>query len=125
MAESYSKDPRVYFAAERTFLAWIRTGLALMGFGFVVAKFGLFLREIAAAEPNLQVKSSAFSLWSGAALIVIGVVVNITAAVRHFRTIDELKRGDAVARPSLIAVAVAFALALIGASMVVYMFVTW
>ena len=38
-------DPRVYFAAQRTFLAWIRTGLALMGFGFVVARFGLFLRE--------------------------------------------------------------------------------
>ena len=37
-------DPRVFFAAERTFLAWIRTGLALMGFGFVVARFGLFLR---------------------------------------------------------------------------------
>jgi len=33
-------DPRNYFAAERTFLAWIRTGLALMGFGFVVAASG-------------------------------------------------------------------------------------
>ena len=42
-------DPRVRFAAERTLLAWMRTGLALMGFGFVVARFGLFLREIAAA----------------------------------------------------------------------------
>ena len=41
-------DPRVYFAAERTLLAWVRTGLAMMGFGFVVARFGLFLREIAA-----------------------------------------------------------------------------
>ena len=43
-------DPRVFFAAERTFLAWIRTGLALMGFGFVVARFGLFLREMAAIQ---------------------------------------------------------------------------
>ena len=39
-------DPRIYFAAERTLLAWVRTGLALMGFGFVVARFGLFLREL-------------------------------------------------------------------------------
>ena len=40
-------DPRIYMAAERTFLAWIRTGIAFMGFGFMVARFGLFLREIA------------------------------------------------------------------------------
>jgi uncharacterized membrane protein YidH (DUF202 family) len=37
-------DPRMYLAAERTFLAWIRTGLALMGLGFIAARFGLFLR---------------------------------------------------------------------------------
>ncbi len=43
-------DPRIYMAAERTFLAWIRTGIAFMGFGFVVARFGLFLREIAAQQ---------------------------------------------------------------------------
>jgi putative membrane protein len=44
-------DPRVFFAAERTFLEWIRTGLALMGFGFVAARFGLFFHEV---EATLQ-----------------------------------------------------------------------
>ena len=38
-------DLRDYLAAERPFLAWIRTGLALMGFGFVVARFGAFLQQ--------------------------------------------------------------------------------
>jgi putative membrane protein len=37
-------DPRVYFAAERTLPAWIRTGIAMIGLGFVVARFGLLLR---------------------------------------------------------------------------------
>lgn len=44
-------DPRVFFAAERTLLAWVRTGIALIGLGFVVAKFGLFLRLVAHAPP--------------------------------------------------------------------------
>jgi putative membrane protein len=45
MDQPAEKDPRVYFAAERTFLAWIRTGLGLMGIGFAVSRFGLFLRQ--------------------------------------------------------------------------------
>ncbi len=43
-------DPRVYFAAERTFLAWLRTGFTVMAFGFVVARFGLFLRLLRAEQ---------------------------------------------------------------------------
>ncbi len=43
-----NSDPRVYFAAERTMLAWLRTGIAVMAFGFVVARFGLFLRLLRA-----------------------------------------------------------------------------
>lgn len=48
-APEKAEDPRVRLAGERTLLAWIRTGLAMMGFGFVIARFGLFLRETAAA----------------------------------------------------------------------------
>ena len=46
MNSTQDTDVRDHLAAERTFLAWIRTGIALMGFGFVVARFGLFLQQL-------------------------------------------------------------------------------
>jgi putative membrane protein len=126
MAQDFTTDPRVYLAAERTFLAWIRTGLALMGFGFVVARFGFFLRELSATRPDLHIRSSGFSTSTGTALILIGVLMTIVSAVRHVQVVDELKRGaDTIARPSYAAIAVAVVLAVIGAAMVVYMFVMW
>src|SRR5579859_1407400 len=115
LAEALRRDPRIYFAAERTYLAWIRTGLALMGFGFVVARFGLFLKELAAIRPDFSVRSSGFSLLSGTALILIGVLVNITSSVKHYRVIEQLNRGEAAAgEHSVIAMAVALALAVLG-----------
>jgi putative membrane protein len=115
-------DPRVYFAAERTFLAWIRTGLAMMGFGFVVARFGLFLREVQAAQPGLAVKSYGLSVWFGTALIVIGVLVNLISAWRHVSIVRELRRGGAsFTRPSTPAITVAVILAVVGLAMAAYL----
>jgi inner membrane protein YidH len=122
MEERPPKDPRIYFAAERTFLAWIRTGLSLMGFGFVVARFGLFLRQSAAASQSATVKSYGFSVWVGTAMVLAGVFVNLTSALRHTRIISGLNRGDEViGRPSYTAVAVALMLAMVGLAMVAFL----
>jgi putative membrane protein len=116
------KDPRVFFAAERTFLAWIRTGLSLMGFGFVVARFGLFLEELSATHPAFRIRSFGFSLGLGTGLIVIGVFVNLSSMVHHRRLIAYLNEGrDFVGRPSLIATLVAVTLALCGVAMAIYL----
>lgn len=58
-------EPTVYYAAERTLLAWVRTGLAMMSFGFVVARFGLFLQELAAASTSHHFRSTGFRCGSG------------------------------------------------------------
>ena len=117
-----SRDPRVYFAAERTFLAWIRTGVALMGFGFVIARFGLFLRQLASIGTIRAPGGPALSAPLGTSLVIIGVVVNVLACVNHVRLIRDLNRGQiALGRPSILGLVVALLLAATGLAMALYL----
>ena len=122
MAERPPSGPSDYLAAERTFLAWIRTGLALMGFGFVSARFGLFLQALQIGQANPQIRPYGPSFWFGTALIVLGVVVNIVCAWNHRRLVQDLNRGgSAFNRPSWLAIGVALILAVIGLAMAIYL----
>ena len=116
------QDPRVYFAAERTFLAWIRTGLGLMGIGFAVSRFGLFLRQISVTESHLPSHTTGLSLWSGVALVALGVIVTLSSVFRHIQLIHELSSGTwQPGRVSRDAVILGLILAAIGIGMAIYL----
>jgi len=116
-----NEDPRIPLAAERTFLAWIRTGLALMGFGFVVARFGLFLREWSTAQNITHHPTNAASLWIGTALVALGVFLNLAALVRYRRYLRLFAEGVLPQAKPRLETAVAVTLALIGVAAVLYL----
>ncbi|MCA9521311.1 MAG: DUF202 domain-containing protein [Myxococcales bacterium] len=121
MTETRAKpDPRVYMAAERTFLAWIRTGIALMAFGFVVARFGVFLRQVALGSRIVIRGHSGLSLYVGLGLISVGLVVCVVSALRHTRYVKALDAGRfREAYGATFAFAIVALLAVVGVTMAV------
>ena len=88
-------DPRVFFAAERTLLAWLRTGLTVMGLGFVVARFGLFLRLLALQPQALPGREhSGISAILGVLFVVAGATAILVATVQHQRFVANLSQSD-------------------------------
>lgn len=86
------RDPRVYFAAERTLLAWVRSGVGVIGLGFVVARFGLFLRLANPTHPD--VGRSELSALLGSVLAIAGGVLTGLAVVQFRLFLRELSAED-------------------------------
>lgn len=118
---SYLEDPRVYFAAERTLLAWIRTGITTIGLGFVVAKFGLFLRYIAPHD-TMPAHKQGVSLLIGLIMVVLGAVTCLGASMQFQRFVRTLSPQELPPRwlPSF-AGWIAYAMAIGGLGLAVYL----
>ena len=86
------RDPRVLFAAERTLLAWTRTSIALIGFGFLIERFRLFERMVLQGDMN-PAKDRA-SLLMGLAFIGLGAVFAATSTVQFLRVLRELQSDE-------------------------------
>lgn len=103
-------DPRVFWAAERTLLAWVRTGLAAMGLGLVTAKFGIFLRFVTHDAAPAAREGSTLAI--GVAITLLGAAMCLVAAIQFRRFVatlraDELPPRQLIGMPSLTALAFA------------------
>jgi putative membrane protein len=120
-----NEEYRMILQLETSLLAWIRTSLSLMGFGFVIARFGLFLREIAQAN-QLTVHQhpllAQVNTFTGTGLIVLGIGVLLIAVWNHQETMERLHRGE-LALPSRwsLSVIVSLVLAALGMGLAIYL----
>lgn len=122
---SMMSDPRVFFAAERTLLAWVRTGLTIMAFGFVVARFGLFLRLVATQQgqglPSAEMHH-AVSNVVGIGLVLIGVACMVVGAFQHRSYVATLPPDDVPRSHSAVyPVTLSIVLALLGLVLAFYL----
>ncbi len=88
-------DPRVFFAAERTLLAWLRTGLTIIALGFVVSRFGLFVQLLATqSQGSSPAVHSSLSAALGVAFVIAGTLAIVVASVQHRRFVATLPQAD-------------------------------
>jgi putative membrane protein len=101
-------------------LAWIRTGLALMGFGFVVARLGLFLHEFASVQGGPPAVPRTSMIMVGGLLLTMGAIVNLTAAIQHSRS-SSATLGGAIPSTIKFAALVGVVTAVLGFGLAVYL----
>jgi len=116
-------DPRVFFAAERTLLAWNRTSLTLMAFGFMIERFGLFLEMIA---PKMQGGlEKEVSFYIGIAFVLLGAVMSLVSVVQYKKVLTTLKPVEIPDKYWMrTGVFVNAVIAILGIALIIYLFIS-
>jgi putative membrane protein len=85
-------DPRVFFAAERTLLAWSRTSITVMVFGFVVERFGLLAQMMLPKGGEIIQRNISF--WVGLVFILFGVTLSVLSTMQYLRVLKTLRKEE-------------------------------
>jgi uncharacterized membrane protein YidH (DUF202 family) len=115
------RDRRVHMANERTFLAWVRTSISIMAFGFVVEKFSLFVKQLSfylgkAAVPPPPGISSVI----GIALVGLGALMGVLAYIRY-RSVERQIEEDTYVPSRILSVLLTLAIVTIGLFLMLYL----
>lgn len=114
---SLAKD---HLANERTFLAWIRTGLGIMAFGFVIEKFALFLKQVTSlVGKSTETFSKPNPSIFGVAIVIIGVVISICSFIQY-RTITRQIDEETYRPTTLLNLLLTLSIILIGLFIILY-----
>ncbi|MDT8310345.1 MAG: DUF202 domain-containing protein [Methylophaga sp.] len=120
---SYLQDPRVLFAAERTLLAWIRTGLTFIMFGFLIERSGLILEILSDGQ---QIINTEITFWLGLAFIVLGSFTAVYATSQFRKVLKTLGESEfPEGYRSQWSVVVSFIIAVLGSALAISLFFTY
>jgi putative membrane protein len=116
--------PADHLANERTFLAWIRTSIALMGFGFVIVKFALFIRQmglVLGERANISVNTGrGYSAVIGVVMVIVGAVMAVLAFLRY-RSIERQLKKDVFFPSQWLTIAVTISIIIGSVLLVIYL----
>jgi len=113
-----------YLANERTFLAWIRTSVAVVSLGFVLARFSVWLQELAMhRQPQMQAHRAGISLPIGVAMMILGGLLSVLAAWRYHVVNRAIEHGKVSADRGLVILVTAM-VALLSGAMIVLVLLT-
>ena len=119
-----TKRATEYLANERTFLAWIRTSIAVVSLGFVLARFSVWLREFAIQRtPQLPVQRAGISLPIGVGMMIFGGLLSVLAAWRYHVVNRDIQRGKVTADRGLV-ILVTVAMVLLSGAMIAFALLT-